>query len=191
MGMTKIMKGFDEGIPFDSLSRLRSRVAIAKSETKAREQEKLRKAEEAKKAEESAAKKAVVQKELDVVVELIKDAEAAAKKANESVKPLVAKDSVQLPASKIEDAATIGKTEASSGKELIKQANEKLKAMLEPAFDLDEELKGFQKRESTKLKSKANQLSAQLEKAFKTASDSKEKAARKAYSESKAFDSRW
>mmetsp|Transcript_95307 Transcript_95307/g.269710 ORF Transcript_95307/g.269710 Transcript_95307/m.269710 type:complete len:916 (-) Transcript_95307:97-2844(-) len=186
----------DGGVPYEKFPRLRSMVAIAKSEVRAREKraeeeekERLRKEEEAKQAEMVAAQRSEVTKALAGIDEAVVVAETAATKTEATAKPLMVKSRELLTPDNLREIASETVNEATPAKAALTQAQERL-AEFENAESTDihmEEVRAFRSAEIAKLRSRIDSVKEKLHSANQAVKLGRDKADRKTHAQMEAL----
>jgi len=196
--LDKIIKALatDDGVPFDKFQRLRSMVAIAKSEVRAREKraeeeekERLRKIEEEKRRAEVEERRLELRKALEALAKPLGEAAEAAAKVDDIAKPLAIKTPPnELSADRLKEVAAESEAATKPVKEMLDKALADVAAFEAEADDFPE-LKPFRKEEAGKLRSQAAQSQGVLDRALAAARAARERSARKQYAELEALRS--
>jgi len=174
--LDKIMRIL-EPITFEKFHAMHLKVAIAQSETKARQ----KRAEEAERQRKLEEQRQEVQKIIDEAGELLAAAEDLTTQAEDKGRPL-SKENTDMPASEIEATAI-------EADELAKKTEEQLAATLEKLKKVEEDceanpdLHGFDKRDVPRLQKRHENVKARADKVMATMKKAHERAIRKAYAE--------
>jgi len=124
-----------------------------------------------------------MQKVLDGIIELLKQADDAYEKAETVAKPLSSKSQQEdLSADELKNVAAEAEAAATPVKAMVDDAVKQI-GEFEETPDVDEELKNFQGREGSRLRSRATSLQGAVEKIIANAQAGVEKSHRKLYAE--------
>jgi len=185
--------GEDGVVPLDKFQRLRTIVAIARSDHRAREKkaeeeakEKLRKEEEAKKAELINAQKAEVQKAIDAASEMLKGVTEETGKVQTLAAPLSSSSSDNMSGEELKDLVARSEEALVPCKESLAGVVSKLTELESEKIE-EAEVKSFQMREIATLQASAKKLRGDMERIASAALSAKETATRRMHSELEAL----
>lgn len=174
--LDKIMRVL-EPITFEKFHSMHLKVAIAKSEVKARQ----KRAEEAERKRLLQEQRNEVQKIIDEAAAMIATAEEATTQAETTAKPL-SRENDNMPASEIEAAANEADSLAKKTEVECASAAEKMK-QAEDECEANPDLAGFDKKEVPRLRKRHENVKARAEKVVAAMKKARERAVRKAYAE--------
>jgi len=177
------------GVPFDRYQRLRTMVAVARSEVNYRkraaeeqELERRREEEAATRREELREKREVIQKLVDGALETLSNADDATSKAEDVVKALDSPDVGDFTSDTLADVTDKGDCALAEATSILDHVLENA-GDVEKDCDPDEDLKSFQQEECARLRSEAGYIRSRLDRVQKTLKSGKDLAAHKSFFE--------
>jgi len=171
-----------EPVTVEKFHAMHVKVAIAKSEVEARQQ----RAEEEAKRQRLDEIKQKIQGILNEAWEVLTAAENAVTEAEATSKPLT-RDNADLLADEIKGMSEKAETLTSKAQESMEQATAKLKDATEQCA-AEEDLKGYNKEDSTKITARLERTKARVAKVTDTVKKARDKAVQKEYQET---DAKW
>jgi len=175
--LDKIMQSL-EPIAFEKFRPLFQKVAIVRSEVKARAV----RAEREKRRQELEAKRQAVQKIAEEADALLTEADQCLSKAESEARPLALSGLGELAAEALKEAADSVETSVKEARALLEKAAEKAKKIAEDC-GAEEELRGYENHFVGRLQQRQGRSESWAQKVADVADAARERAVRKAYAE--------